>query len=515
MIKNKLLVCMLSAGLLPAIPALAADQVVKMTTAKTVGQTITLLVNQVSTGVTVDWGDGATVSYPATTESLLSIEGTVQGSEITLTAGTKLHTLVCAGNSLTALDVSQATNLRSLYCQDNQLTDLDISALSKLTDLNVANNQISSLVIKAGTQPLLENLNIASNGIKNVNGGTSSTFVLSLSSLQQLNLTDNEMTALNLTGNTALDVLKCAGNSLTKLNLSKNSDISVILAQDNAITSITMPTSAGAPNLRQVFVDNNSLSTLDLSESSSLSTLSCENNQLTSVTLPASTQLYSMACGGNNLTFSSLPGASSMPTYISYTPQESEIDITSVLKKKSGIYYIPVSSWSDRTNEDYLLDLTDQAYDADGKKTINFTWWGNLTGEEPAELTKATALNKTNDYFPLTGSSTYGMFAFFNEYDEVYCILTSDTYTDLEFKTTTFAVSDPSTVGIAAVRATKAGLNITAGKRQVTIWAQEDTPVDIYSTNGKLVWKGIANSSATTIDLPAGVYVVGGQKVVL
>lgn len=515
MIQNKLFVSMLAVGLLLTTPALAADQVVKMTTAKSVGETITLLVNQVSAGVTVDWGDGTTVAYAATDDDLLTIEGTVQGSEITLTAGSKLTTLVCAGNELTALDVSEATNLRSLYCQNNQLTELDIAALSKLTDLNVADNQISGLVIKASTQPLLENLNIAGNGLKNVNGGSSSTFVLSLSTLQQLNVTDNEMTALNLTGNTALDVLKCAGNSLTKLNLAKNSEISVIVAHDNAITAITMPTSTGAPNLRQVFVDNNSLSTLDLSESTSLSTLSCENNELTSVSLPTSTQLYSMACGGNNLTFASLPGSSNMPTYINYTPQESEIDITSVLKKKSGIYYIPVATWSDRTDEDYLLDLTDQAYDADGKKTITFTWWGNNTGEDPAELTKATALNKTNDYFPLTGSSTYGMFSFFNEYDEVYCILTSDVYTDLEFKTTTFAVSDPSTVGIAAVKTTKAGLNIAAGKRQITLSAQDDTPVNIYSTNGKLVWKGTVNSSATTIDLPSGVYVVGGQKVVL
>ena len=52
--KNKLFVSLLAAGMLAISPAMA-DDVVKLTTSKTAGETVSLQINNAD-GVTVDWG---------------------------------------------------------------------------------------------------------------------------------------------------------------------------------------------------------------------------------------------------------------------------------------------------------------------------------------------------------------------------------------------------------------------------------------------------------------------------
>lgn len=120
--RNLLFVSLLAAGLISVTPALAQDQTVKLTTAKAVGATITLKVNQAKGGVTVDWGDGNAVSYPRTSDDLLTLTGTLKGSTVTLSAGKWLNTLICSDNELTSIDLSQAPNCsRSTASTTNSL----------------------------------------------------------------------------------------------------------------------------------------------------------------------------------------------------------------------------------------------------------------------------------------------------------------------------------------------------------------------------------------------------------
>ena len=139
--KNKLFVSLLAAGMLAISPAMA-DDVVKITTNKQAGETVTLQVNQLGSGSTVDWGNGP-VEITATDEDQLTLTGELAGSTITISSTSKLRTLICDGIGATAIDLTGAPNLMSLYCQNNAIASLDLSACSVLTDLNCENNVLS------------------------------------------------------------------------------------------------------------------------------------------------------------------------------------------------------------------------------------------------------------------------------------------------------------------------------------------------------------------------------------
>ena len=516
--RHLLYASLLTAGVLCASQGMAQDQVVTLTTAKANGEKVTLRVNQLKKGVTVDWGDGNPVSYAATDDDLLVIEGTTKGTVITLKADKKLNTLVCDGNELTALDVSQAPNLISLYCQNNQLTTLNVSALSALTDLNCANNNLQKLQIVDSANPAIENLNVAGNELAtNQAASTSTTFYYKGSALQHLNVAGNKFKALNLTANRALDMLVCNDNGLkNRLNLTMTDSITTVVAHSNEFSAMSMP-SSGGKKLRKLVINDNQIPTLSLESCLQLHTLMCKNNGLTSVGLPAKTKLDVMECGGNKLSFSSLPSSKSMPTHITYTPQEEILDITQWLQHDDTGYYMDVcTNWNDRLKDPYVLKIHDLMLDPDGGKTIKAQWMKIDENGQPAEMTKASTAAKTNDYLPLTSTTSYGNVTFLNPYGKVYALFTSTVYPELTFKTTVFRTGKDTPVGIGQVTTGENGLTVTVANKQLTLSAGTDTQVCVYATSGRAVWQGkVAAGETVQLNLPAGVYVVNGKKVVL
>ena len=69
---------------------------------------------------------------------------------------TSVKELLCFGNKLRELDVSQNTALTSLNCFNNELTSLDVSTLTDLTTLICSYNKLSELDISKNTK--LQNL---------------------------------------------------------------------------------------------------------------------------------------------------------------------------------------------------------------------------------------------------------------------------------------------------------------------------------------------------------------------
>lgn len=248
--KNKLFVSLLAAGMLAISPAMA-DDVVKLTTSKTAGETVSLQINNAD-GVTVDWGTGTPVAVENTGTTGLTLTGTLGGSTITIKSPAKLQTLICDNLGLTAIDLSAAPNLRSLYCQNNALTTLDLGGCKLLTDLNCANNKLSSISLAA--TPVLETVNLSGNDL-------TGTFTYKSSTLQHLNISGNAYTGVNLNSNTNLDVLKCAETSVKSVATTSNA-ISVIMCGNSAVSSMTI--NGTMPSLRDVFAENNKLSKLNV-----------------------------------------------------------------------------------------------------------------------------------------------------------------------------------------------------------------------------------------------------------
>ncbi len=70
---------------------------------------------------------------------------------------TKLKTLKCSQNKLTALDLKNNTNLETLFCDYNQLTNLDLSQNTKLIRISCAHNQLVVLDLTKNTDVIVFN----------------------------------------------------------------------------------------------------------------------------------------------------------------------------------------------------------------------------------------------------------------------------------------------------------------------------------------------------------------------
>ena len=70
-------------------------------------------------------------------------------------AFTALTYLICHGNQITSLDVSQNNALIKLYCQENLLTSLDVSQNPTLSILTCQNNQLTCLNMANGIVPYI------------------------------------------------------------------------------------------------------------------------------------------------------------------------------------------------------------------------------------------------------------------------------------------------------------------------------------------------------------------------
>ena len=117
--------------------------------------------------------------------------------------------------------------------------------------------------------------------------------------LQSLTLIDNQLTELDLSQNTALKTLYCAGNQLTELDLSRNTALENLACSDNYLTELDVRSNTGLTLLNCA---NNQLKELDVRSNIGLTQLDCYNNLLTALDLSQNTALDYLACSDNKLT---------------------------------------------------------------------------------------------------------------------------------------------------------------------------------------------------------------------
>ena len=127
------------------------------------------------------------------------------------------------------------------------------------------------------------------------------------------------MTALDISGCTALKTLYCNDNQLTSLP-TLPATIETVVAGKNHFTTLKINEMT---NLKSLYVGNNTLltelncsyntlSALDISGCTALKTLLCNNNQLAALNVQGLAALEKVACGGNQLTSLSLQGCNAL-----------------------------------------------------------------------------------------------------------------------------------------------------------------------------------------------------------
>lgn len=150
------------------------------------------------------------------------------------------------------------------------ITDLTgIEDFTALTQLFVQNNQLSSIDVSLN------------------------------SNLQILWCFNNQLPSLNVTQNPGLISLRCEDNGLTNLDVSNHPNLNVLTCERNQITTIDVSNSV---NLSRFQCGNNQLSSLDISANTNLSHLSCEQNLLTNLDVSNNTKLAFLDCFSNQIT---------------------------------------------------------------------------------------------------------------------------------------------------------------------------------------------------------------------
>ena len=107
------------------------------------------------------------------------------------------------------------------------------------------------------------------------------------------------LTALDVSGATALTYLDCCTNLLTALDVSRNTALTYLDCVANLLTALDV---SSATALTYLSCGYNQLTALDLSKNTALTELYCYNNQLTALDVSRNTELRSLKCYRNQLT---------------------------------------------------------------------------------------------------------------------------------------------------------------------------------------------------------------------
>jgi Leucine-rich repeat (LRR) protein len=168
----------------------------------------------------------------------------------------------------------------------------DATGLEKfinVTGLNISNNNLTSLDVSDNTELTLLYCDYNSLTSLQVSGAIA---------LKSIVCSYNQLTSLDVSANIALEELDCHYNSLTSIDVSTNSALEKLNCERNSLTSIEV---SGATALTAINCNYNLLLSIDVSANTALEKLSCRYNSLTSLDVSANTTLTSLSCGENSI----------------------------------------------------------------------------------------------------------------------------------------------------------------------------------------------------------------------
>ncbi|WCO01375.1 T9SS type A sorting domain-containing protein [Psychroserpens ponticola] len=194
------------------------------------------------------------------------------------------------------IQVTEALAVTNLYlycfnssCQFSSVEGLE--AFTNLEYLELSNHNITSLNVTT-----LTNLNTF---ICRSNNSLTTIELGSLPNLSSLECGGSQLTSLDVSLLTNLTSLKCTGTQLSTLDVSGLSNLSTLECRYNQINTLTLGTLS---NLNYLDCSDNLLSTIDLSGLTITTTLNCVNNQLNSLNISGLTILERLYCNNNQIT---------------------------------------------------------------------------------------------------------------------------------------------------------------------------------------------------------------------
>ena len=181
--------------------------------------------------------------------------------------------------------------VKEIKCYHKDIRSLTgIEYFTALQTLKCYSNQLTSLDISGNTA--LKSLDCAKNQLAALD-------VSQNTALESLDCADNQVTTLDVSRNTALKSLDCAKNQLTTLDVSRNTALESLNCADNQVTSLDISQNTA---LEYLICASNKLTALNVSGNATLKFLNCESNELTALDVNRNTALNTLNCLNNRLT---------------------------------------------------------------------------------------------------------------------------------------------------------------------------------------------------------------------
>ena len=164
-----------------------------------------------------------------------------------------------------------------------------IEKLTSLTSLDLSDNNLSNVDLSKNTA--LTELNLGSNNISNIDLSNNT-------AIKKMHLFFNRISSIDLSHNTSLTELQLYHNNLCNIDLSKNTFLKSLYLHNNNLNSIDL-----SQNTKLTFLNlgYNNISNIDLIKNTNLTSLWLESNNISSVDLSKNTKLTYLGLYSNNL----------------------------------------------------------------------------------------------------------------------------------------------------------------------------------------------------------------------
>ena len=198
---------------------------------------------------------------------------------------------------------------------------------------------------------------------------------------------------MNVSGLSSLRYLLCQKIPLSKLDVSTCTALQYLYVENGHLTELDLSNNI---NLKEVVLRGNQLTTLDISNNISLEKLDCSNNQLTGLVLPQSETLSKVECYANHLSGENMDQlVASLPTVA-----------------KGDFYpYIEVADVDDEgPRTEFNVCTTSQVETAKSKNWtvygiyhFNSGYWEEYAGSAPTSIKSAIQDSTTTERYSLDG----------------------------------------------------------------------------------------------------------------
>ena len=196
------------------------------------------------------------------------------------------------------------------------LTAKNVTITGDVTYFDCSDNQLTALDVSKNTA--LKGLNCTDNQLTELD-------VSKNTALTELYCFNNQQTALDVSKNTALTDLDCSHNQLTALDVSQNTALTGLVCSNNQLTALDVSKNTALTGL---YCFNNQLTALDISKNTALTSLNCSNNQLTALNVSKHTALTWLYCSNNQLTTLDVSKNTALTTLLCNYNQLTALDVS-------------------------------------------------------------------------------------------------------------------------------------------------------------------------------------------